>query len=273
MRRPQIYDHLDYVDYLKAWFRWHTRTTGRPGISAFAKEAGCSPGQVGNVKAGRRDLREALVSGFARALDLDQAGTEYLGLLVRYKHPLAELERALVARELQRLRDQHALPPVAGRARRGAGAAPMTPMPAPMARAARALHADATDQTAWLAGFYPPDEAAAMVAQHAEDPGPAITPLPWDPTQPELLAHTRFLIQCGRDALRAVPRPVGLLRTSVWVVRTPDLPRLAAMLDAYVADIAALAAATSSDAPDAVYLYGAQCVPLATIPCAKAPQR
>jgi uncharacterized protein (TIGR02147 family) len=94
-----IYEYLDYRQYIEAYCS--RKKEMRRGFSyrVFCRKAGIrSAGYLSDVVAGKRNLTQANVEKFAKAMDLDGKAQAYLDLLVSYKHAkTAEAKQSVYA--------------------------------------------------------------------------------------------------------------------------------------------------------------------------------
>lgn len=82
MDLPSVFAYLDYRSFLRDWFEARKRQDATYSHGRFAREAGCSRSTLSNVIAGNRTPRADTLDAFARAMNLDPAERNYLGLLV-----------------------------------------------------------------------------------------------------------------------------------------------------------------------------------------------
>jgi len=82
MAAPHIYAYLDYRAFLRDWLAHQKRIEPGYSYAAFAQAGGCAKATISNVIHGARIPRPATLDAFARAMGLQPAERNYLGLLV-----------------------------------------------------------------------------------------------------------------------------------------------------------------------------------------------
>lgn len=255
MEYPDIFTYDDYRPFLRDWFKARKRITGRVGTSAFARLAGCVPGHVQNVVAGRRKLQQELVPGFCQGLGIDADASEYLALLVRRAHPLSPVDRALAEKLLREARARHQTgdeglggPRARPRRVRGPVAQVAPPWSHPVIRALLAARG-AAELQGWIASTLSPALSPLQVADaldqldqgahggRPERPDQAVSLARLDPQDPASLAYHRDAIGVARWSLHHAPPSLTRFRASVWPVPSAQLHRLRALVEAFEEEV------------------------------------
>lgn len=107
--RPDLFAYLDHRAYLRDWFDWKKSENPRFSHRLFARLAGHkSPSLLLLVSKGERNLTDASLPGFLKALSLDEEEAEFFELLVALDRASLDDERTAVFQRIsasRRFRD------------------------------------------------------------------------------------------------------------------------------------------------------------------------
>ncbi len=98
---PSVYDYVDHRAFLRDWVA--AKKVAQPTYShrVFARRAGTkNPSLLGQVIRGRRNLTEATLVGFVRALKLDREQQAYFRMLVDLDRATSLDDRTLLVEQL-----------------------------------------------------------------------------------------------------------------------------------------------------------------------------
>lgn len=82
---PNVFDHVNFREYLDQWLRARKAASPRFGYRAFAAKVGSrDPSLLTNIIRGRRPLADDRLDAFVRVIGLEGDSAEYFRLLVRF---------------------------------------------------------------------------------------------------------------------------------------------------------------------------------------------
>jgi uncharacterized protein (TIGR02147 family) len=92
--QPDLFQYLDHRKYLSDWFDWKKSSNPRFSHRVFARLAGQrSPSLLSLVMKGERNLTERTLSGFIKAMALDEEEAGFFALLVQFDGAASDAER------------------------------------------------------------------------------------------------------------------------------------------------------------------------------------
>ncbi len=101
---PEIFNYMDYREYLRDWLHWKKVTTPHYSGTLFAAKAGFSSHNLlGMVIRGDRNLGLSTIHGFVKACQLKSVRAQYFERLVIYSQSKDSLERAEIFEQLVNL--------------------------------------------------------------------------------------------------------------------------------------------------------------------------
>lgn len=105
---PNVSHYLDYREYLKAYYQFQKRNIRNYTYAVFSARADIkSPNYLKLVIDGKRNLSEAMIPKFSKALSLDKKESADFHLLVLYSQAKDGDTRSRFLRELHDLRVKH----------------------------------------------------------------------------------------------------------------------------------------------------------------------
>lgn len=257
MSQPDIFSYTDYRIWLNDWFSAREAAGEPVRLVDFAAVAGCSAAHVRNVLAGRRPLREQLVHGFCRALEIDGDAAERFVELVAIEETPEE-DRAWA---LERLRRRPTPPP-----------ARADPLVGAVVAALRSAGVEVDARTLAVALRPAVPLSAAQDALAAPDPeivtrrGAGVVEVSAE--RAEAITHLDAAIRHARGALVDLPLEENRHDVLTWAAPVDVRERWNEAVEAMLAEIRALAAEPAGERdPVVIYELLLQLFPLSeTVP-------
>lgn len=97
---PDVFAYLDFRRFLADWFAWKKSARSEFSYRVFARLSGLSHSTLKNVMSGERSPSPPTLSGFARAMKLDEARQAHLQRLVRLDEARDLRQRSEVLEEI-----------------------------------------------------------------------------------------------------------------------------------------------------------------------------